>query len=89
MPVGNMCSDIENELGSEQECQRAAANLGLSFAYSWDGTGDFPSCFYTDDGRNGVYFNLSPIPDRYSANPHYSAICLCTAGKNATLYSNI
>ena len=84
-PVGNICSDIKNELGSKEECQVAAQHLGLRFANSYDKSGDFPRCLYADDGRNEVYFNLNPNPGRDSVYSTFSAICKCPSGKNSTL----
>ena len=58
----------------------AANKLGLEWGNSWDGTNDFPACLYAQDGRNLVYFNLSPNPDRVNLNPKFSAICKINEG---------
>ena len=53
MDYGDICSG-GSALQSEAECQTAAAALGLSFALSYDGPGDFPACFHTKDDRDEV-----------------------------------
>ena len=79
--VGTLCRDEEYEITSEGQCKQAGELLGLQWANSWNGPNDFPACLYADDGRNMVYFNLSPNPGRTNLNPKYSAICM-TTGKN-------
>ena len=79
--VGHYCSARANEIQSATECKKAGERLGLQWAQSWTGPNDFPACLYADDGRNTVYFNLSPNPKRSNPNPKFSAICK-TAGKN-------
>ena len=80
MPVGSMCTDIKLEITSAIECKSAGELLGLRWASTWGGGGDFPACIYADDGRKTVYFNTSPSPGRTNVNPRYSAICK-TEGK--------
>ena len=80
-PVSTLCSDVKYEITSESECKEAGEVLGLTWAHAWDGPGDFPACLHADDGRNEVFFNLSPNPGRTNVNPKYSAICR-TNGKN-------
>ena len=83
--VGHYCSARANEIQSATECKKAGERLGLQWAQSWTGPNDFPACLYADDGRNTVYFNLSPNPKRSNPNPKISAICR-TAGKICFLY---
>ena len=82
---GHLCSAVANEIPSANECKKAGERLGLQWAQSWTGENDFPACLYADDGRNTVYFNLSPNPKRSNPNPKISAICR-TAGKICFLY---
>ena len=63
------------EIKTESECKKAGKFLGLQWGGSWNGKNDFPACLYAEDGRNRVYFNLSPDPKRRNVNPKYSAIC--------------
>ena len=85
MVGGFQCRDEKDEVVSESECKESGELLGLQWAYSWGGTNDFPACLYADDGRNSVYFNLSPNPSRTNVIQRYSAICR-TEGKNNYLY---
>lgn len=81
MPVGTLCKSIKRELTIGKKCKEAGKLLGLQWGGSWDGYKDFPACFYADDSRSKVYFNLSPNPtrklnfDRYPSHKKYSAIC--------------
>ena len=71
--VGEFCSDKNNEVDSEEDCQEAAKSLDLPWNSSFDSAGAFPACFYV---TGEVYFNRSPNPERKNANPPYaSAIC--------------
>ena len=79
--VGTLCRAEEYEITSEGECKQAGELLGLQWAHSFNQSNDFPACLYADDGRNMVYFNLSPNPERINLNPKYSALCM-TTGKN-------
>jgi len=65
------------EIESETKCKAAASQLGLRWGKSWNGPGDFPGCLNAEDGRNTVYFNTSPYPERNwkKWNPKYAAIC--------------
>ena len=63
------------EITSAAECKTAAQNLGLQWAAAWNGPNNFPGCLLAKDGRNKVYFNLSPNPGRTRLNPKYAAIC--------------
>ena len=65
------------EIESETKCKAAASQLGLRWGNSWNGPGDFPGCLNAEDGRNTVYFNTSPYPERNwnKWNPKYAAIC--------------
>ena len=73
---GTLCtSEAMDEIRSEDECKEAAHRLGLQWAQSWNGPNDFPGCVYAQDGRNKVYFNVSPNPRRTNLNPEYAAIC--------------
>ena len=74
-----MCSD-GREIKSEEECRRAAETLQMQFAHAWTGSGDFPGCLIANDGRNAVYFNLSPTPSTTANNPRYGAICIKATG---------
>ena len=89
-----MCSDEEYEIPSEQECKYAAELLELKWANAWDGTNtsyNFPACLhsaYANDAVNGkeaVFFNLSPTPNRTQVDEMFSAICR-TEGANNQLY---
>ena len=60
---------------SADECKAAATKLGLEWADSWSGQGDFPSCLHAEDGRNKVYFNTNKNPGRSNLNQKYAAIC--------------
>ena len=53
----------------------ASAKLGLIWHRAWNGPDEFPGCLYAEDGRNKVYFNVSPNPRRTNLNPEYAAIC--------------
>ena len=73
-PVGFLCSDAQNEIESEEQCKHAAESLGLQWGNSWNGPNDFPACLHAEDGRDKVYYNLSPgLPT--NLNPKYSAVC--------------
>ena len=63
------------EITSETRCRQAASKLGYQWAQSFNGSNDFPGCFNAEDGRNKVYYNLSPIPGRTDLNHRYAAIC--------------
>ena len=63
------------EITSKNKCMQAASKLGLKWAESFNGPNDFPGCFYAEDGRNKVYYNLSPNPGRANLSPKYAAIC--------------
>ena len=80
--VGTLCRDIKYEITSETECKEASELLGLQWDTSYDGPNEFPACFYADDGRNVVYFNLSPNQQRETVYAKYSAICRTDKGKN-------
>ena len=55
MDYGKICSTgLALQIKSESECRRAVAALGLTFAYPWNGPGDFPGCLHTKDARNTV-----------------------------------
>ena len=71
---GFFCCEVQNEITSQQECKLAGESLGLYWAHAWNGPDDFPACLYAAN-RNGVYYNLSPNPNRITFNPKYSAIC--------------
>ena len=73
--VGQACNNQNIEISSKDECQQAANELDLPFAHAWNGPGDFPACLYAKDGRNQVYYNLSPNPGRIHLNSNYAAIC--------------
>ena len=75
LPSGELCSD-GREIKSEGECRKAAETLQMKFAHAWTGSGDFPGCLIANDGRNAVYFNLSPTPSTTANNPRYGAICI-------------
>ena len=81
-PVGILCSDQTFEISSQSECSQAGELLGLGWAHTWEGHGDFPACLYAEDGRNEVFFNLSPNPGRTNVNPKYSAICRVEGNNN-------
>ena len=53
-----------DEIESDTQCKAAASQLGLRWGKSWNGPGDFPGCLNAEDGRNTVYFNTSPYPER-------------------------
>ena len=74
------------EIVSETKCKAAAAQLGLTWGKSWNGTNDFPGCFFAEDGRKKVYFNTSPNPGRTILDHYanYAAIC-----KSKTLLNDI
>ena len=55
--------------------------LQMDFAMAWTGNKDFPGCLIANDGRNKVYFNLSPTPSTTANKPAYGAICI----KNTTV----
>ena len=71
-----LCStDGLSEITSETECIAAAAQLGLRWETSFDGPDDFPGCFFDEDSRKTVLFNVSPNPRRTALNSNYAAIC--------------
>ena len=73
---GTLCSEKGlDEITSENECKAAGEKRGLQWGNSWDGPGAFPGCYYADDGRNKVYFNISPRPKNTNLYDKYSAIC--------------
>ena len=80
LPSGELCS-YERGIKSEQECREAAETLQMEFATAWNGNNAFPGCLIANDGRNKVYFNLSPTPSTTANNPAYGAICITTAGE--------
>ena len=82
--VGTLCRDEVHEITSEGQCKQAGELLGLQWSLSWNGPNDFPACLYAEDGRNMVYFNLSPNPERINVNPKYSAICMVNGKNNHT-----
>ena len=78
--LGQQCNNLNIEVSSEDECELAANQLGLEFAKSWNGPGDFPACLYAKehtnaDKRNKVFYNSSPNPGRTNLNSNYAAIC--------------
>ena len=73
---GKLCRTGTVHLRTENQCQSAAFELGLTWASAWNGPGDFPGCFHANDGRNKVYFNLASNPSSVANNPNYAAICL-------------
>ena len=81
--LGTLCSNVRYEFKSEAECKNSAKTLGLHWAHAWKGPNDFPGCLYALDGRNKVYFNLSPHPDRINVNPKYAAICKVIEGNRS------
>ena len=73
---GTLCSTKGlDEITSENDCKAAGEKRGLQWGNSWNGPGGHPGCVYADDGRNKVYFNISPRPGRTKLNDKYSAIC--------------
>ena len=86
-PVGFLCSEKKYEIESEEKCKQAAEALELQWAASWNGPNDIPACLYADDGRNKVYYNLSP-GIRTNLNPKYSALCRAKGTKNFFSNSN-
>ena len=77
LPSGELCSD-GREIKSEKECRKAAKTLEMEFGQAWTGNNGFPGCLIANDGRNKVYFNLSPTPSTVANNPEYGAICIKT-----------
>ena len=74
--AGTLCSARGlDEITSEKECKAAGEKRGMQWGNLWNGPGGFPGCIYADDGRNKVYFNISPRPGRTNLNDKYSAIC--------------
>jgi len=71
---GELCPQ-ESAIESEEDCRNAAKLLQIQFAQAWNGPNDFPGCLVANDGRNKVYFNLSPRPSSQANNPRYGAIC--------------
>ena len=82
---GSMCSDSIDEATSEDECQEAATKLGLQWGRSFNGPNNTPRCLYAEDGRNIVYFNLTPNPSGANGNSQYSAICRIYVEEEGTL----
>ena len=80
---GELCSD-GREIKSEKECRKAAKTLEMEFGQAWTGNNGFPGCLIANDGRNKVYFNLSPTPSTTANNPAYGAICITTAGDRSS-----
>ena len=75
LALGSLCYDVKHEVKSSQECELAGESLGLRWGEAWNGTSDFPSCLHAEDGRNLVYFNLSPNPGRTNVTSKFAAIC--------------
>ena len=74
--LGTLCSTKGlHDIESEEECKAAGAKLGLIWHRAWNGPDEFPGCLYAEDGRNKVYFNVSPNPRRTNLNHEYAAIC--------------
>ena len=80
MNDGELCSESYLPIVTESDCEAASQELGLIFAHSWDGPGDFPGCLFANDGRNmvirrtvincsGLYFALLSIC-------HLLSVCL-------------
>jgi len=80
LPSGKLCSSGK-EIKTEGECRKAAEALHEDFDHAWNGNGDFPDCLIANDGRNKVYFNLSPNPSTTANNLRYGAICIEEARK--------
>ena len=80
--LGTFCSEEKYEITTETECKRASELLGLQWAAEYNEANQFPACFYADDGRNLVYFNLSPNQSRINVHGNYSAICRTDNGKS-------
>ena len=73
---GILCSTKGlDEMTSKNECKAAGEKRGFQWGNSWNGSGGFPGCVYADDGRNKVYFNISPRPGSKNLNEKYYAIC--------------
>jgi len=71
---GHLCPQT-SVIESEEDCRNAAKWLQIPFAKAWNGPNSFPGCLVANDGRNKVYFNLSPHPSNQANNPKYGAIC--------------
>ena len=70
---------LESAVSSKKECRKAATTLQKQFAQAWNGPNDFPGCLIANDGRDKVYWNLSPSPSETANNPKYGAICIKNA----------
>ena len=77
---GSICIDERYEIKSGDECKNAGFRLGVEWGNSYNQDGDFPACYYAQDGRNKVFLNQSPNPSRNNVNSKYSAICKTTEG---------
>jgi len=70
-----LCTKYYSNITSEDECKKAAHKLDLKYGKSFTGPTDFPGCLFADDGREKVFFNLSPDADNSRNNKNYTALC--------------
>ena len=74
--VGSSDESIEAAITNAGDCSSAAGALGLQWAHSFEKAGDYPDCFFANDGCSSVYFNTSPNPSGNLNNfPDYGAVC--------------
>ena len=75
-PDGQYCAENEAAITNAGDCSSAAGALGLQWAHSFEKAGDYPDCFFANDGCSSVYFNTSPNPSGNLNNfPDYGAVC--------------
>lgn len=75
MNAGQVCPLPVAHIESASACKLAAKALGHWYGGSWNGHSSFPGCFYSNDKRKAVYFNLNRKPNYDGKNPIYQGIC--------------
>ena len=84
--VGTLCPDEQYGIKTEAECKQAA----IWTDYAWRGNVSEANvsshCFFTEDERAAVFYNLSPNPDPTKLNSNYSEICSVPEGKTQSSY---
>jgi len=60
---------------TELECRKAARDMSLTFAGTWNGRNDYKQCTFADDGRSNVYWNTNSQPCAKPCNSRYASLC--------------
>ena len=74
---GELCPNGD-EIKHQEECRKAAEHLQYAedpsdFPFTSDN--EFPFCFFANDDRKKVLFNLSQRPPKFATSEKFAAIC--------------